>query len=67
MSVVTAVLALLLGFLPGAVSASEDYLAGRELSPGVGSGDTTYLVLFAGWTLDGKRSDPPPLKPRLPY
>jgi len=52
-SVVTAVLALLLGLIAPMANAGKDYyLAGRELSPGVGSGEITYLVLFAGWTLD---------------
>lgn len=53
LTISSALLALLLGLLPTAASAWEDiYLAGRELSPGLERGDTTYGVLFAGWTLD---------------
>jgi hypothetical protein len=53
MSAVTGLLALLCGLLAASASAAQYYdLAGRELSPGFGSGEITYLVLFAGWTLD---------------
>jgi hypothetical protein len=49
-----AVMASLLCGLPSLASATDYdyYLAGRELSPGLENGDTTYGVLFAGWTLD---------------